>query len=338
MADAVDWNLAASLGARIVGGGPQLSADEASQTVAELYYLAGEATPLVRETTGLDAYIASQVQVVDRPEWIRSNVDSFARISDPLTQRLEKGSAWTREIGSRATGAQLGLVLGFVGSRVLGQFEIFTPDDPRLLLVAPNIVSVERQLGAVPRDFRLWVCVHEQTHRIQFAAAPWLTDHLLTNIHEYMRLSDLTTGELLGRLGAAVKSVRSDTQSDGIVGALQSPEQKAVFDRLTAVMSLLEGHADVVMDEVGPQAIPTVRFIRGAFQQRRAAGTSGWEGFLRKVLAMDLKARQYAQGATFVRAVLADGGMDRLNQVWERPQNLPTRVEIENPQVWLQRL
>ncbi|MEI2785272.1 MAG: zinc-dependent metalloprotease [Candidatus Nanopelagicales bacterium] len=88
----------------------------------------------------------------------------------------------------------------------------------------------------------------------------------------------------------------------------------------------------------GPQAIPTVRFIRGAFQQRRAAGTSGWEGLLRKVLAMDLKARQYAQGATFVRAVLADGGMDRLNQVWERPQNLPTRVEIENPQVWLQRL
>ncbi|MEI2785273.1 MAG: zinc-dependent metalloprotease [Candidatus Nanopelagicales bacterium] len=127
MADSVDWNLAASLGARIVGGGPQLTADEASQTVAELYYLAGEATPLVQETTGLDAYIASKVQVVDRPEWIRSNVDSFARISDPLTQRLQKGSAWTREIGSRATGAQLGLVLGFVGSRVLGQFEIFTP-------------------------------------------------------------------------------------------------------------------------------------------------------------------------------------------------------------------
>ncbi len=338
MPDPVDWNLAAALGARIVGGGPQLSAAEASQVVAELYYLAGEATPLVQETTGLDAYLASQVQVVDRPEWIRSNVDSFARISDPLTERLSTGSAWVREIGSRATGAQLGLVLGFVGSRVLGQFEIFTPDDPRLLLVAPNIVAVERQLGAVPRDFRLWVCVHEQTHRIQFAAAPWLTDYLLENIHEYMRLSDMTTGELMGRLGNAVKSLRGDSEPDGIVGALQTPQQKHVFDRLTAVMSLLEGHADVVMDEVGPHAIPTVRFIRGAFQQRRAAGTSGWEGFLRKVLGMDLKARQYAQGATFVRAVLADGGMDRLNQVWQAPRHLPTRPEIENPQLWLQRL
>jgi putative hydrolase len=103
-------------------------------------------------------------------------------------------------------------------------------------------------------------------------------------------------------------------------------------------MSLLEGHADVVMDEVGPQAIPTVKFIRGAFQHRRAQGTNGWEGFLRKLLGMDLKARQYAQGAAFVRAVLADGGMPRLNQVWERAENLPTRAEIENPQTWLQRL
>lgn len=338
MAEAVDWNLAATLGGRIVGGGPQLSREEANAVVAELYYLAGEATPLVQQTTGLDAYLASQVDVVDRKEWIRSNVDSFRRISHPLTERLDKGSAWVREVGSRATGAQLGLVLGFVGSRVLGQFEIFTPDDPRLLLVAPNIVAVERQLDAVPRDFRLWVCVHEQTHRIQFAAAPWLTEYLLSNIHEYMRLSDMSTSELLGRLGSAVKSIRGDTEPDGIVGALQSPEQKVLFDRLTAVMSLLEGHADVVMDEVGPQAIPTVRFIRGAFQQRRAAGNSGWEGFLRKVLGMDLKARQYAQGATFVRAVLADGGMARLNQVWESQDNLPTRAEIEDPGLWLQRL
>ncbi len=338
MADAVDWNLAASLGARVVGGGPNMTPEQANQVVAELYYLAGEATPLVQETTGIDAYLASQVQVVDRPEWIRSNVDSFRRISDPLTERLDKGSAWVKEIGGRATGAQLGLVLGFVGSRVLGQFEIFTPDDPRLLLVAPNIVSVERQLGAVERDFRLWVCVHEQTHRIQFAAAPWLTDYMLANIHEYMNLSDMSTTDLMRRVGNAVKSVRSDSEPDGIVGALQSPEQKVVFDRLTAVMTLLEGHADVVMDEVGPQAIPTVRFIRAAFQQRRAEGSSGWEGFLRKVLGMDLKARQYAQGAAFVRAVLAEGGMARLNQVWEGAENLPTRAEIENPGLWLQRL
>ena len=136
--------------------------------------------------------------------------------------------------------AQLGLVLGFVGSRVLGQFEIFTEDDPRLLLVAPNIVEIERQLQVKPRDFRLWVCVHEQTHRIQFAAAPWLTGYLLENIHEYMGLSDMSTGELFGRLAGAVRAVRSGDEPDGVIGALQSPEQKQVFDRLTAVMSLLE--------------------------------------------------------------------------------------------------
>ncbi|MEZ5185109.1 MAG: zinc-dependent metalloprotease [Candidatus Nanopelagicales bacterium] len=338
MPDAVDWNLAASLGSRVVGGGPRLTPAEASQIVAELYYLAGQATPLVQDTTGLHAYLPSEVKVVDRPEWIRSNLDSFQRISEPLTKRLEGASAFTREIGSRATGVQLGLVLGFVGSRVLGQFEIFTEDDPRLLLVAPNIVTIERQLEAVPRDFRLWVCVHEQTHRIQFAAAPWLTGYLLDNIHEYMRLSDMTTQELLARLFAAVKAVRSDDEPDGIIGALQTAEQKVVFDRLTAVMSLLEGHADVVMDEVGPAAIPTVRSIRAAFQHRRATGSTGWEGLLRRLLGMDLKARQYAQGAEFVRAVMADGGMKRVNAVWESPDHLPTRVEIENPAQWLQRI
>lgn len=338
MAEAIDWKLAAMLGSRVSGGGPRLTPQEANQVVAELYYLAGEATPLVQRTTGLDAYLASEVRVVDRAEWIRSNVDSFQRISQPLTTRLEDSSGLTREIGSRATGAQLGLVLGFVGSRVLGQFEIFTPDDPRLLLVAPNMVTVERELGVVPRDFRLWVCVHEQTHRIQFAAAPWLTDYLLENIHEYMRLSDLSTTEVVQRLAAAVKSLRAHDEDDGIVGALQSPAQKEVFDRLTAVMSLLEGHADVVMDEVGPAHIPTVRHIRSMFQQKRAGAASGWEGLLRKLLGMDLKAKQYAQGAAFVRQVMADGGMQRLNQVWEAPVNLPTRREIENPQEWLHRL
>ena len=338
MPDAVDWDLAAALGGRIVGGGPRLTPEEANQVVAELYYLAGEATPLVQQTTGLDDYLASEVQVVDRQEWIRSNLDSFQRISAPLTERLEDAGAFTREVGSRMTGAQLGLVLGFVGSRVLGQFEIFTEEDPRLLLVAPNIVSIERHLEVVPRDFRLWVCVHEQTHRIQFAAAPWLSGYLLDNIHQYMRLADMTTQELFSRLAAAVRALRSGDQPDGIVGAFQTPDQKVLFDRLTAVMSLLEGHADVVMDEVGPQAIPTVRYIRSVFQQRRASGSIGWEGFLRRLLGMDLKARQYAQGAAFVRAVLADGGMQRLNTVWESSEHLPTRAEIEDPALWLKRL
>lgn len=338
MGDPIDWSLAATLGSRVAGGGPRLSADEANRVVADLYYLAGEATPLVQETTGLDAYLASEVKVVDRREWIQSNVDAFSRISAPLTRKLDDTAGLTREIGSRATGAQLGLVLGFVGSRVLGQFEIFTEDHPRLLLVAPNMVTIERELNVVPRDFRLWVCVHEQTHRIQFASAPWLTEYLLANIHEYMELTGLSTQEMIQRLATAARALRSDSNPDGIVGALQTPAQKEVFNRLTAVMSLLEGHADVVMDEVGPANIPTVRHIRAMFQQRRAGAASGWEGLFRKLLGMDLKARQYAQGAAFVRAVLADGGMPRLNQVWESPEALPTRREIEDPGQWLHRM
>ncbi|MFN8129378.1 MAG: zinc-dependent metalloprotease [Candidatus Nanopelagicales bacterium] len=274
MADAVDWNLATALGSRVVGGGPRLTPEEANQIVAELYYLAGEATPLVQETTGLDAYLASEVQVVDRPEWIRSNVDSFKRISTPLTDKLDAGSAWVREFGSRATGVQLGLVR-VSSAPACSVSSRSSPRATRLLLVAPNIVEIERHLEAVPRDFRLWVCVHEQTHRIQFAAAPWLTDYLLTNIHEYMRMADMTTGELLGRVvSASVRSAPRRTRRHhrraadaGTEGGLRQTHR----DHEPA------GGARRRRDGRGrPQAIPTVRSIRAAFQ--RVAPTAPLDG------------------------------------------------------------
>lgn len=338
MVEAVDWGLADRLGSRLVGGGPQMSADEARTVVAELYYLAGEASPLVQKTTGLDAYLASEVQVVDRQQWVRSSIDGFRQITRPLVERLEQAGPVTWQIGARLTGAQIGFVMGFVGSKVLGQFEIFTPDDPRLLLVAPNIVEVERRLGVAPRDFRLWVCVHEQTHRIQFAAAPWLADHMTSEIHEYLRLSDMSLAQLAGRMASVVRALAGPSHPDGIVGALHGPEQQEVFDRLMAVMSLLEGHADYVMDEVGPQAIPTVHEIRELFGQHRADNAVGYNGLMRRLLGLDLKARQYEQGAAFVRAVVAESGMVGLNRVWEGPTMLPTRAEIENPQAWIDRV
>src|SRR3954453_21694245 len=179
----VDWQLAVSLGSRLSGAGPEVSAAEAAATVAELREGADRSTAYVREFTGLDAgALSAPVLVVDRPAWIQANVDGFAQLLTPIIDRLEakKGppGAVTQAIGSRITGAEVGGLLGFMSSRVLGQFDPFHEPSGRLLLVAPNVVHVERELDVDPTDFRLWVCLHEETHRVQFTAVPWMRDHL----------------------------------------------------------------------------------------------------------------------------------------------------------------
>jgi coenzyme F420 biosynthesis associated uncharacterized protein len=206
--------------------------------------------------------------------------------------------------------------------------------------VAPNIVQVERELEVVPDDFRLWVCLHEETHRVQFASTPWLRDHLLAR-------SRGLTADLLGDPGAFVDRLSSGLRQlpdvlrggdgAGLVELVQTPQQRAVLAEITAVMSLLEGHADVVMDEVGPRVIPTVATIRERFTRRRA-GQGSVDKLLRRLLGLDAKMRQYRDGAVFVRGVVAKVGMDGFNAVWTSPQTLPLPGEISDPAAWVRRV
>src|SRR3954454_16542186 len=262
----VDWRLAEATAARLVPPGPRLPLDQAVATVEQLRELAAEAEDHVRRHTGLargDG--AGGVAVVDRPGWIRNNIEGFADLVDPLLETAvgNRASAMgpiASAIGPRATGIEVGAMLAYLSSRVLGQFELFGPATAdtagRLTLVAPNIVSAEQSLGVDPRDFRLWVCLHEVTHRIQFAAAPWLREHVRGLLREYLEASDLEPAALLRRLrdavGGAASSLRS-ADAPSLIELVQTPRQREVLDRVTGLMSLLEGHADVVMDGVGPQ-------------------------------------------------------------------------------------
>ena len=183
MTKMVDWDFAVTLGARIAGEGPEVTAADAAAAVSELRAGANRSTGLVREFTGLDAPDGTApVLVVDRRGWVQANADGFARIIEPLVEKLaaRKGvpHGLSLAVGSRVTGAEVGLLLGFLGSKVLGQFDPFHDPAGRLLLVAPNVVHVERELGVDPTDFRLWVCLHEETHRVQFTAVPWMREHL----------------------------------------------------------------------------------------------------------------------------------------------------------------
>jgi coenzyme F420 biosynthesis associated uncharacterized protein len=348
----IDWDLAVAAATRLTGPGPTISRAEAEAVVAELRAGAHRSTPLVREFTGLVAEERhAPILVVDRTGWIQANVDGFAQIITPLVERLQekKGqpSAVSQAVGSRVTGLEVGALLGFMSSKVLGQFDPFyapagSQEAGRMLLVAPNIVHVEKELGADPTDFRLWVCLHEETHRVQFTAVPWMRDHIHSEIAQLVGSVEVDASKLVGLLGEGVKRISDAVRSNdefSLLDLVQSPEQKVVLDRLTGVMSLLEGHADVVMDGIGPEIIPSVENIRGKFNERRKGkGISTVDRLLRKLLGLDAKMAQYRDGAAFVRAVVNLVGMDGFNKVWVEPANLPSKVEIGDPESWVRRV
>ncbi|MBI1376558.1 MAG: coenzyme F420 biosynthesis-associated protein [Frankiales bacterium] len=340
--EVIDWGLARSTGRRVAASGPSSTPEAARSAVAELRALARYAEGPVRERTGLSAGAAGEAVVVDRTSWIDSNVDGFRVVLAPLLERMatEQPSVVTA-VGSRVTALQMGGVLGYLSSKVLGQFEAFTASgDGRLLLVAPNIVAAERQLGVDPRDFRLWVCLHEETHRVQFGAVPWLGPHLVGEIHDYLMLSEVSAGDAARRFAKALTAVLAAVRGEenaSIVDAVQSPEQRVVLDRITALMSLLEGHADHVMDDVGPEIVPTVATIRARFERRRSE-PGAVDGLARRVLGLDAKLRQYTEGRAFVTGAVGLVGRDGFNRVWERAENLPTRDEVLDPSAWCARV
>ncbi len=347
----IDWELAVRLGTKLAGDGPQIPAAEAAGCVAELRADAEKSSQLVRDFTGLHAAEnTAPVLVVDRGGWVRANADAFADISAPLVDSLQGGrgapTGLTRAIGSRVTGIEVGGMLGFLAGKVLGQFDPFhtvsaSNDVPgeagRLLLVAPNIVHVEQQLGVDPHDFRLWVCLHEETHRVQFTAVPWMRGHLRSEIDAIIGAVRSDPAEMIGE---AVKRMAEGMTGRSEVSLLElfaSPEQRAIIDRVTGVMSLLEGHADVVMDGVGPEVIPSVDHIRTQFNERRK-GIGTLDRIMRKLLGLDRKMAQYRDGAVFVRECVDTVGMDGFNAVWAAPDNLPSTAEIHDPAAWVRRV
>jgi coenzyme F420 biosynthesis associated uncharacterized protein len=233
----------------------------------------------------------------------------------------------------------VGTLTAFLAGKILGQYDLAPDGTPRLLLVAPNVLQTETDLGVDAADFRLWVCLHEETHRVQFTAVPWLRQHVIDSAR---RLSmDLTPDpEQLGEKLLEIAHNLPDalrSGGNGLTDIFASPSQRAEIAKVTAIMSLLEGHADVVMDDVGPAIVPSVEHIRAKFQQRRA-NVGGVDKILRRLLGLEAKMRQYRDGAKFVRAVTSQVGTDGFNAVWTSPETLPLPAEIEDPPAWVQRV
>jgi coenzyme F420 biosynthesis associated uncharacterized protein len=337
----IDYDLAVATARRLAPAPPSATPDEADAIVAELRGLAVGAEEHVRAVTGLvPPGDVLEGTVVDRGGWAAANVDGFRVILEPLTRKLEekKPNALAAGVTAKVAGVQLGSVLGWLSGKVLGQYEAFTAEGTpgRLILVAPNIVETERRLGVDPHDFRLWVALHEVTHRTQFTAVPWMHDHVRAEITTLLEATSLDDP---AQLVERIKAVASNLPRGGsVVELLQTPEQKVVLDRVTAFMSLLEGHAEHVMDGVGPSVVPSVKHIRRKFDERRKEHGGLLDRLLRKALGLDLKALQYAEGKVFVDTAVRELGMTGFNRVWESPATLPTRTEIRQPMDWVERI
>jgi coenzyme F420 biosynthesis associated uncharacterized protein len=335
----VDWQFAATVGAWLARPGPPSTEYTRSQAIDQLAGAARRAELPVRDVTGLNTGgVVPEARIVDRTEWIRAATESM-RVMTGGTDR-PKGF-----VSGRITGAQTGAVLAFVSSGILGQFDPFAAGGGELLLVYPNVIVVERQLRVAPADFRLWVCLHEVTHRVQFNANPWLAGHMSQALAVLTADADEDVAQMIARLAGFVRDRRDgapvNPNATGVVGllrAVQSEPQRRALDQLLVLGTLLEGHADHVMDAVGPAVVPSVMTIRRRFDERRQRKQPPLQRLMRALMGLDAKLNQYTRGKAFVDHVVTRVGMERFNTVWSGPETLPMPDEIEEPQRWIDRI
>ncbi|MCG7594430.1 zinc-dependent metalloprotease [Mycobacterium sp. PSTR-4-N] len=337
---AVDWNLAASFGGKLARPEPPATDYTRRQVIAQLADAARAAEVPVREVTGLaEGADIPEARIVDRPQWIRAAAGSMRAMTGG------SDGVKPRAISGRIAGVQTGAVLAFVSSGILGQYDPFAPNGGELLLVYPNVIAVERQLHVQPADFRMWVCLHEVTHRVQFRANPWLAGHMSDALGVLTSDTGEDVTQVIGRLADFVRQRRSGESAEansagilGLVRAVQSEAQREALDRLLVLGTLLEGHADHVMDAVGPAVVPSVATIRRRFDQRRHRRQPPVQRLLRALLGIDAKMDQYTRGKAFVDAVVSTVGMARFNTIWTGPHTLPLPDEIDEPQRWIDRV
>ena len=337
----VDWATAAETGRRVGGPGPRIPAVERARLREDLAELVPHAESLVTDFTGLSVEgFRSRPWVMSRGEWASANLRGLQRLLEPLAGRLVHDGANRSDLRRKALGAQIGALLGYVSRKVLGQYDVFLPADDEGLLyfVGPNVVEAERRFILTPRDFRLWIALHEVTHRVQFGATPWLRAELGGLIDAYLATVEIDSKAVREQLRRALEEIRAgaDWKGASALFLLMTPEQRELFHRMQALMSLLEGHASYVMNTVAAGRVEDLDRMRRSLKERRRSG--GVEKAFQRVIGFETKLRQYDAGELFVRSCVDRAGMAGFNLVWESAASLPTTEEIVDPGRWLARV
>jgi coenzyme F420 biosynthesis associated uncharacterized protein len=375
----VDWQLAARVGRRVAGGSELPARAAWSRQFTELSTIADRA---VAEFTGLGGELPPPVaEPLDRGEWVEANLATLRRILRPLAEKVAERKAWkasgpvptAMRTSTRAiAGAQAGTLLGYVGQRVLGQYDLPLPgpdqgaspngdgsplstgapswgsSDPAVLVrahgegtvwyVVPNIVATERRHQFRQTDFRLWIALHETAHRRQFRGVPWLPGHIQGLLDEYLgsvEVDDEAIRRLTDRLQGLARRMIAGEKIE-LLDLLVTPEQKTIVDRIQSTMTVLEGHGEFVMDQLGDRLVPGHQHMHDTLRARRNAQGAA-ERLVQQLLGFRQKLDQYAMGERFVRRLFERGGMDAVNQVFAEPAALPTMDEVRDPERYLAR-
>jgi len=349
-AGVVDWELAERIGGAIAGPG----SEPESLPASDVTRAAERAARLVGAYTGLDAAGGiPRAETIDRREWVEANLIAIRAMSGEAERRLVgslRGPSpivgAIQRLAAPAAGAQLGLAVGYVGRRVLGQYDValLGPSrPPRLLFVGPNLAAAHRRLGEPRPLFLTWIAIHETTHAYQFEAVPWLRGYLGGMVEELLQATSLTIdlSELRSAAGSLLPPrpgrIAEQLREGGVVRLLAGPEQMRLIGRLQAAMTVIEGYCEHVMDAIGSELDPGYARLRAAAEaERDRRGTL--EAIVTTLLGLGMKLRQYELGRRFADTVVDHVGIDGLNEVWRSPAQLPAQEEIERPQQWLDRV
>jgi coenzyme F420 biosynthesis associated uncharacterized protein len=340
----IDWIVAERIAWFVAGTG------DAKRPQVDLTAIAADSEQRVVAYTGLEpTKPLPPPEGIGRREWVTSNISSMRALLEPVLNRAGAGLGPLGpavQIGfGFALSAEVGVVVGYLGQHVLGQYELVMLDEvpgeqpPRLLFVLPNLGAAVDVFGANEQEFMTWVTLHEVTHAVQFSGVPWLRGYLAGLVREMLQNAEvrldrerkfrLPTRDQLSRIGKAL-------WHGDLIGIVASPDERELIDRVQAVMAVIEGHAEHVMDAVAPDLLPSLPKLRAAIDRRRKS-QSGLSRIVAKLLGLEMKLRQYEQGKRFCDAIVAADGPEALQRVFSAPEALPVLDEIEDPDRWLAR-
>jgi coenzyme F420 biosynthesis associated uncharacterized protein len=340
----IDWIIAERIATYVAGTG------NGRLPNADLAALASESEARVTAYTGLEpARPLPDPEGISRREWVKSNIEAMRLLLDPVLERANQGLGPLRPAVSIGMGlllsTEVGFVLGYLAQRVLGQYELVLLDEavedrpPRLLFVLPNLGQAVQAFGAEETEFMTWVALHEVTHAVQFAGVPWLHPHVAGLVRELLKSAELrieTPRKLRMPSSDAVRDTISALRRGDLISVVTSEAERETLDRVQAVMAVIEGHAEHVMDAVAPDLLPSLPKLRAALDRRRRS-QSALSRLIARLLGLDMKLRQYEQGKRFCDAVVLEGGPEALGHVWSSPAALPTLPEIKDPKAWIER-
>lgn len=360
MARLIEPGIAAAIARRVAG----TPGAETEDRIADLERSLSRAVPRSEELVGAASGIMPpppvRWAVVDRGTWAEANIAGMSALLDPLArrvgERLAKLPLPVRLAQRGIVSAEVGLLLGYVSRRVLGQYDLLVPETPEarpprrrrsgvapgtaLYFVGPNMVETARRHDFVPDEFSLWVALHEVTHRFQFAGVPWLRPRFFGLVEKYMSSLDVDARGLAARLAGAAREVRARSlppDQRHPMFLLATPEQRGTLEELQALMTVVEGHGNFVMDLVGERVIPSFKRMRSTFERRRQQPGPVQRAF-NHLIGLEMKMRQYEVGQRFCEEVFRRGGGAAVARLWTSPEELPTLAELREPESWLRRV